>query len=74
MPAGEIGQFWPVKRVAQEVGFSITEVYRQQRAGTFPKSRPYRDNPQRRFWLSSEVDEWKRSIIQYADEFDGLLG
>ena len=64
-------EFLPLKTVVQRVGLSKSEIYRQIEAGKFPRSRAYKDNARKRFWLSTEVQNWQRD--QVGDEFDVLL-
>jgi len=75
-------EFWPLKTVIQKVGLSRTEIYRQQSLGKFPRSRSYRNNPGRRFWLSTEVRHWQAEEVEGAPvlqpgldpELEGLIG
>ena len=64
-------EFWSLKTVVAKTGLSKTEIYRQIPKGTFPASRPYADNPKRRFWPSVEVIAWQRR--QVGSDFDALL-
>lgn len=60
-----------MKRVVEVTGISKTEIYRQIATGRFPAGRPYKSNPSRRFWVSTEVAAWQRE--QVGDDFDALL-
>jgi len=66
-----IVEFWSLKTVVAAVGLSKTTIYREIAEGRFPPSRPYADNPGRRFWASTEVIAWQRR--QVGDDFDALL-
>lgn len=72
-------EFWPLDTVLQKVGLSRSEIYRRQRDGSFPNSRPYR-NSSRRFWLSSDVRRWQANELTDAppadndDDLGGLIG
>lgn len=57
-------EFLPLKEVVKKVGLSKSEIYRQIADGRFPSSRPYKDNPKRRFWLSTDVAAWQQEQLQ----------
>ena len=56
-------EFCPMKVVAKKVGLSQTEIYRRIADGRFPRSRSYADGGKRRFWLSTEVQDWQQAIL-----------
>lgn len=73
-------EFWPLGTVIQKVGLSRSEIYRQVLAGTFPGSRTYRNNPTRKFWVSTDVRHWQAeqleapSAPQLDDDEAALIG
>lgn len=66
-------EFWPLQTVASKVGLSRSEIYRRQKEGSFPSSRPYR-NSSRRFWLSSDVRRWQLEELGTPDDLSGIIG
>lgn len=79
-------ELWRLPRVIEVTGLSKTEIYRRIGQGQFPKARPYKDIPNKRFWVSTEVqrwqaeqvgeDEWAALLngVRERDEYDTLLG
>ena len=67
-------RFIRVKDLAKIVGLSISEIYRQQREGTFPHSRRYSQIAQGKFWLLSEVQAWMKMVIDSNDDYIDALG
>ncbi|WP_242137034.1 AlpA family phage regulatory protein [Sphingomonas sp. TREG-RG-20F-R18-01] len=59
--------------MVEVTGLSKSEIYRQMSDGSFPTSRPYRDNPKRRFWTSIEVQRWQAQQVG-EDKWADLLG
>jgi predicted DNA-binding transcriptional regulator AlpA len=66
-------EFWRLPRVIEVTGLSKTEIYRRAAEGQFPKPRPYRDIPNKRFWISTEVQRWQAKQVG-EDEWFALLG
>lgn len=64
-------EFLAMRRVVEMTGISKSEIYRQIAAGRFPAGRNYKNNPHRKFWVSTEVVAWQRE--QVGDDFDALL-
>lgn len=58
-----LDQFLRLPDVVKATGYSKSEIYRQMAAGSFPKSRTYRANPAKRFWLMSEIQAWQNEQI-----------
>ncbi|WP_022687638.1 helix-turn-helix transcriptional regulator [Sphingomonas phyllosphaerae] len=79
-------ELWRLPRVIEVTGLSKTEIYRRVSQGQFPKSRPYKDIPNKRFWISTEVQRWQAeqvgedewaallSVGRKPDDYDALLG
>lgn len=65
-------EFLRIQRVIELTGLSKAEIYRQIADGRFPPSRPYRSNPRKRFWTSTEIREWQQR--QLGELFEDLLG
>ncbi|HKR16622.1 helix-turn-helix transcriptional regulator [Rhizorhapis sp.] len=56
-------EFWKLKAVVQKCGLSKTEIYRRIAEGRFPAAHSYGGEGARRFWLSTEIEEWQRQIL-----------
>lgn len=79
-------ELWRLPRVIEVTGLSKSEIYRRVGEGQFPKARPFKDIPNKRFWVSSEVQRWQAqqvgekewaallSVDREPDEYDALLG
>lgn len=66
-------ELWRLPRVIEVTGLSKSEIYRRVGEGKFPKARPYKDIPNKRFWVSSEVQRWQAQQVG-EDEWAALLG
>jgi predicted DNA-binding transcriptional regulator AlpA len=66
-------RFLRLREVVSISGFSKSEIYRRVANKRFPAPRPYRDTPNKRFWLSSEVEAWQRAQLKTVDDYEDLV-
>ena len=56
------GRFMSVKEVRVQTSLHTATIYRRVEAGKFPRPHPIGGG--RVVWLESEIEDWKRQILQ----------
>ena len=62
--SGRCGRFMPKREVVQATGLSATTIWREYRAGRFPK--PHLLTRNRVGWLESEVRAWMADRLHFS--------
>jgi prophage regulatory protein len=56
------GRFLSIKEVRAQTSLHTATIYRRMDAGKFPRAHPIGGG--RVVWLESEIEDWKRQILQ----------